>query len=65
MGLIEDLKTFELDTEKGICLINGTDVSKQCSCLKLEFDGEWSLAVTLDKCFSSMKNEIITEETLQ
>lgn len=53
MGLIEDLKTFELDTEKGICLINGTDVSKQCSCLKLEFDGEWSLAVTLDKCFSA------------
>lgn len=63
MALTEDLKTFELDTEKGSCLINGTDVSKQCSYLKLEFDGEWSLAVTLDKCFSASQKQTRTAET--
>ncbi len=62
---MEKLKTIEIDTEKGICLINGTDVSKQSKYLRLEFEnGEWSLIITADKCFSSARNKITTGETL-
>ncbi len=61
---VELLKTIQIDTQKGICLINGTNVSKQGKYLKLEFEnGEWSLLVTTDRCFSSAKNKITTEGT--
>jgi len=63
---IDLLKTIQIDTQKGICLINGTDVSRQGKYLKLEFeDGEWSLMITTDKYFSSVNRCVTTEETSQ
>ena len=51
---IEELKTFQVDTQKGICLINGEDVSANSKYLRLEFkDGLWSLTITEDKFWVS------------
>lgn len=63
---IDLLETIQIDTQKGICLINGTDVSKQGKYLKLEFEnGEWSLMITTDKYFSSVHSCVTTGETSQ
>lgn len=41
---MEALKTVEIDTEKGIYKINGTDISKVCSKFTLSFEhGRWAL----------------------
>lgn len=52
--IIEKLKTLSLDTEKGVCLINGENVSGNVTKLSVEYDsGEWALEVTLDKVYTS------------
>lgn len=60
----EFLKSLEINKEKGICIVNGTDVSNKCKYLKLEFEnGIWTLNITTDRIFS---NELpTTEETLK
>lgn len=41
------LKTLVVDIEKGICKLNGIDISKNTSELHLDFEnGMWTLAVT-------------------
>lgn len=59
---MEHLKSFEIDIEKGIYLVNGVKISEESRYLKLEFEnGEWSLTITEDKTYSSMKKQTITE----
>lgn len=54
MDSIEKLETLEINTQEGICIINGIDLSKETSYLKLEFEnGEWSLHITTEYAFSS------------
>ena len=54
MGSVEKLKTLGINTQEGICIINGIDMAKEISCLKLEFEnGEWSLHITAEHAFSS------------
>lgn len=59
------LRTFELDADKKICLINGKDVSKTANYVSLTFEnGTWSLELqqTHHYCTTSKTtNEIITE----
>lgn len=51
---IEELKTLQVDTQKGICLINGEDVSASGKYLRLEFkNGTWSLMITEDRFWVS------------
>lgn len=51
---IEELKSVQIEVEKGICLINGEDISDCGKYLKLEFEnGEWSLMITENKFFAS------------
>ena len=55
---IKELKTLQVDTEKGICLVNGEDISSTGKYLKLEFEnGEWSLVITEDRYFASPATE--------
>lgn len=55
MNSVEELKTIEINTQKGICIVNGVDVSRDASYLKLEFEnGEWSLQITTERFFSSV-----------
>ena len=50
----ERIKTLYIDVQKGQCILNGDDISKECSYLELEFcNGEWSLTVSLNKRYSS------------
>lgn len=54
MGSVEKLEALEIKRQEGICIINGIDLSKQISYLKLEFEnGEWSLYITAEHAFSS------------
>ena len=51
---IEELKTFQVDIQKGLCLINGENVSANSKYLRLEFEnGSWSLTITSDKFWVS------------
>lgn len=51
---IEKLKTLSLDTEKGVCIINGENVSGNVTKLSVEYDsGEWALDVTLNRMYTS------------
>lgn len=55
MNLVEELITISINTQKGICIVNGVDVSRDASYLKLEFEnGEWSLQITTERFFSSV-----------
>ena len=55
MNSVEELKTISINTQKGICIVNGVDVSRDASYLKLEFEnGEWSLQITTERFFSSV-----------
>lgn len=55
MNSVEELKTISINTQKGICIVNGVDVSRDASYLKLEFEnGEWSLQITTEHFFSSV-----------
>ena len=58
MYSVKELKTIEINTQKGICIVNGVDVSRDASYLKLEFEnGEWSLQITTERFFSSVCKE--------
>lgn len=40
------LNTLDIDVRKGVCILNGVDISKETSELHLDFkDGKWSLVV--------------------
>lgn len=55
MNSVEELITISINTQKGICIVNGVDVSRDVSYLKLEFEnGEWSLQITTEHFFSSV-----------
>lgn len=55
MNSVEELITISINTQKGICIVNGVDVSRDASYLKLEFEnGEWSLQITTERFFSSV-----------
>ena len=61
--MAERLKTFQLDTAKGQCLVNGEDISQTCHYLKLEFsNGEWSLTISEKKSFESSATRKVTKE---
>ena len=54
------LKTLHLDTEKGICKLNGIDISRCASELHLDFEnGSWSLAVTQKSTFTASARNIM------
>lgn len=52
--VINELKTLSLDTERGLCVINGEDLSGSITKLSIEYDdGEWAVKATLDKIYVS------------
>ena len=56
---IEELKTFQVDAEKGICLINGKEMSANSKYLLLEYcHGLWSLTITEDKFWRSRPQNV-------
>lgn len=62
MSSVGQLKTLEINTQQGRCIINGIDLSKETSYLKLEFEnGEWSLHITTEYDFSSMRERETTK----
>ena len=63
--MTEQLKTFQLDTEKRQCLINGENVSPTCHYLKLEFNnGEWSLMTVENRSFGAPATHKLPREEL-
>ena len=58
MNSVEELKTIAINTQKGICIVNGVDVSRDASYLKLVFEnGEWSLQITTKRTLASAYKE--------
>lgn len=52
---VGQLKTFELDVQKGTCFVNGINIAEHTSALELEFEnGEWSLHFTKEYLASSV-----------
>ena len=58
----EELKHLMIDTDNGICRINGQDLGDCISELHIEFkDGKWTLQVTQDKVFETCNAKKIKE----
>ncbi len=56
---MKTLKTLEIDTEKRIYRVNGTDIS-EANFFSLQFrDGCWSLMIAEDKSYLEYHNKLI------
>lgn len=52
--VINEMKTLYLDAERGLCVINGEDLSGSITKLSIEYDDrEWAVEVTLNKIYAS------------
>ena len=59
MREVKKLKTLFIDTEKGVCELNGESIASGCSKLTLEFEnGEWSLVLTRYSIYSTSIKEV-------
>ena len=70
--MVEQLKTVEIDTEKGICRVNGKDVEDCVSYFKIEFkEGNWTVEQKWFETSQSNSNELhlkikqLTEKQLE
>lgn len=48
------LNTLDIDVRKGVCILDGVDISKETSELHLDFEnGKWSLSVTRTSVYTN------------
>ena len=63
MAQIKELKTLNLDIDKGICEVNVRDISKSTSELKMEFsEDHWSLVITEDTVYTSDPRMLLSRD---